>query len=85
MASRKPRSPSMPTFRGSRPADDRRNFRSQTRAVTIAFQKANGLDPDGVIGPKTREKLGLPAVSAVAASGSFDFPTSDQRHGLSIE
>ncbi len=38
-------------------------FGPKTKAVTIAFQKANGLDPDGVIGPKTREKLGLPPVS----------------------
>src|SRR5579862_8565651 len=37
-------------------------FGPQTQRATIAFQRDNGLDPDGIIGPKTREKLGLQAI-----------------------
>jgi hypothetical protein len=33
-------------------------FGSRTQAAVIAFQKANGLVPDGIVGPKTRESLG---------------------------
>jgi peptidoglycan hydrolase-like protein with peptidoglycan-binding domain len=39
-------------------------FGLKTRRVTIAFQSTNGLNPDGIIGPKTREKLGLPPIKA---------------------
>jgi peptidoglycan hydrolase-like protein with peptidoglycan-binding domain len=31
-----------------------------TRANTVAFQQANGLDPDGIIGPKTWDVLDPP-------------------------
>jgi murein L,D-transpeptidase YcbB/YkuD len=37
-------------------------FGQKTFDATVAFQRANGLKPDGVIGPETRAKLGLPAV-----------------------
>ena len=33
-------------------------FGQQTKAAVIDFQKHNGLKPDGVVGPKTWEKLG---------------------------
>jgi peptidoglycan hydrolase-like protein with peptidoglycan-binding domain len=35
------------------------NFYSVTRDAVVAFQKKNGLTADGVVGPKTREALGL--------------------------
>jgi len=37
-------------------------FGPQTQAATIDFQRRNGLKPDGIIGPDTRQKLGLPPV-----------------------
>ena len=37
-------------------------FGHKTREATVAFQRVNGLKPDGVIGPDTRAKLGLRAV-----------------------
>ena len=35
-------------------------FGSETRNAIIAFQKVNGLERDGVVGPKTRAKLARP-------------------------
>ena len=32
-------------------------FGSLTKKAVIAFQKANGLTPDGIVGPKTLEKM----------------------------
>ncbi len=55
-------------------------FGPGTRQALIAFQKANGLEPDGVVGPKTRAALfGAPAATPApaqpwgpgAASGTF--------------
>jgi peptidoglycan L-alanyl-D-glutamate endopeptidase CwlK len=37
------------------------NFGHGTEAAVIAFQKSEGLTPDGVVGPETRAKLGMPA------------------------
>lgn len=40
---------------GVRPADGR--FGPKTREAVKAYQRANGLDPDGIVGPKTWAKL----------------------------
>jgi peptidoglycan hydrolase-like protein with peptidoglycan-binding domain len=37
-------------------------FGPKTDRATVDFQRRNGLKPDGIIGPKTREKLGLAAL-----------------------
>jgi peptidoglycan hydrolase-like protein with peptidoglycan-binding domain len=37
-------------------------FGPKTHRATVDFQRRNGLKPDGIIGPKTREKLGLAAL-----------------------
>ena len=43
-------------------------FGANTRQAVIDFQNANGLDPDGVVGPKTRAALlGTPAVAPAPA------------------
>ena len=34
-------------------------FGTITRGIVIDFQSANGLKPDGIVGPKTRAALGL--------------------------
>lgn len=36
------------------------DFGAITRGVVMDFQSANGLEPDGIVGPKTREALGIP-------------------------
>ena len=42
------------------------HFGPPMQAAVVAFQKANGLTPDGVIGPKTCAALGLIPVSVSA-------------------
>lgn len=38
-------------------------FGSKTHARVVEFQKSRGLKPDGIIGPKTRAALGMPAAA----------------------
>lgn len=35
-------------------------FGAQTHDAVVRFQRANGLDPDGIVGPITRAAIGLP-------------------------
>lgn len=42
-------------------------FDNRTQAAVMAFQKAEGLSVDGMVGPKTRAALGLKPVSAVSS------------------
>ncbi len=39
-------------------------YGTQTKNAVIAFQRKNGLTPDGIAGPKTLEKIGLPTTTA---------------------
>src|SRR5690554_2047354 len=39
-------------------------YGQSTYNAVIKFQKTNGLNPDGVIGPQTRAALGMPAKTA---------------------
>lgn len=39
------------------------HFGQRTHQAVLAFQKAKGLTPDGVVGPKTRTALGLKPIS----------------------
>jgi peptidoglycan L-alanyl-D-glutamate endopeptidase CwlK len=40
------------------------DFGHGTEAAVIAFQKSEDLTPDGIVGPETRDKLGLAAAAA---------------------
>lgn len=51
-------------------------YGTQTKNAVIAFQKKNGLTPDGIAGPKTLEKIGLPTGSSNSQS-SAGYSSSD--------
>jgi len=42
------------------------DFGHGTEAAVIAFQKSEGLTPDGIVGPQTRDKLSMPAAPSPA-------------------
>lgn len=44
-------------------------FGSKTKEAVIKFQRKHGLTPDGVAGPKTLEKLGLPTGGSSGGGG----------------
>ena len=43
-------------------------YGTATKNAVIAFQKKHGLTPDGIAGPKTLEKIGLPTGASSSAS-----------------
>lgn len=45
-------------------------YGTQTKNAVISFQKKNGLTADGIAGPKTLEKIGLPTGSGASSSNS---------------
>ena len=48
-------------------------FGSKTYRAVIAFQRKNGLTPDGIIGPKTAAALGITLSSGGKAGGSASY------------
>jgi putative chitinase len=53
------------------------NFGHGTEAAVIAFQKSEGLTPDGVVGPETRAKLGMPAAPPPAPAVDITAKVND--------
>lgn len=51
------------------------NFGPKTEAAVKAWQKANGLKDDGIVGPNTLTKMGI-AVSAAPAAAPVSIPSS---------
>ena len=51
------------------------NFGPKTAAAVKAWQKANGLKDDGIVGPNTLTKMGI-AVSAAPAAAPVSIPSS---------
>jgi putative chitinase len=51
--------------RGFNPGVPDGNFGHGTEAAVIAFQKSEGLTPDGIVGPQTLDRLGMPAAPSV--------------------
>lgn len=47
------------------------NFGEATRHAVVAFQKVNGLDRDGAVGPKTRKALDRPRVPEPRSGGGM--------------
>ena len=47
------------------------DFGPGTEAAVIAFQKSEGLTPDGIVGPQTRDKLGMPAAPSPAPAADI--------------
>lgn len=53
-------------------------YGSGTRAAVVAFQKKNGLTPDGIVGSKTLAALGISGGSSTSSdSGSGGYSSSD--------
>jgi putative chitinase len=51
--------------RGFNPGVPDGDFGPGTEAAVIAFQKSEGLTPDGIVGPQTLDRLGMPAAPSV--------------------
>jgi peptidoglycan L-alanyl-D-glutamate endopeptidase CwlK len=51
--------------RGFNPGVPDGDFGPGTEAAVIAFQKSEGLTPDGIVGPQTLDRLGMPAAPLV--------------------
>src|SRR5216683_190495 len=47
------------------------DFGHGTEAALIAFQKSESLTPDGVVGPQTRNKLGMPVAPSPAPAADI--------------
>jgi peptidoglycan L-alanyl-D-glutamate endopeptidase CwlK len=52
--------------RGFDPGVPDGDFGPGTEAAVIAFQKSEGLTPDGIVGPQTLDRLGMPAAPSAA-------------------
>ena len=52
--------------RGFNPGVPDGDFGPGTEAAVIAFQKSEGLTPDGIVGPQTLDRLGMPAAPSPA-------------------
>jgi putative chitinase len=52
------------------------DFGHGTEAAVIAFQRNEGLTPDGIVGPQTREKLGMPAAPSRALGADITANTT---------
>lgn len=48
-------------------------YGTQTKNAVIAFQKKNGLTPDGIAGKQTLEKIGLPTNSSNSGYSNAEF------------
>jgi putative chitinase len=52
------------------------DFGPGTEAAVIAFQRSEGLTPDGIVGPQTRAKLGMPAAPPPALGADITGKTT---------
>jgi peptidoglycan L-alanyl-D-glutamate endopeptidase CwlK len=57
--------------RGFDPGAPDGDFGPGTEAAVIAFQKSEGLTPDGIVGPQTLDKLGMPAASSPGSAADI--------------
>lgn len=52
-------------------------YGSQTRSAVIYFQRKNGLQPDGIVGTKTLQALGINPNSLTSSGETGEFSSSD--------
>ncbi len=52
-------------------------YGTATKNAVIKFQKKHGLTADGVAGPKTLEKIGLPSGNGASSGGNSSYSSND--------